>query len=108
MPPTTPAGRFDPIPNGPKSRRLYQLRQFPEGVFFEMEAGRDIIEIARDGARPEHTVWRPANIQAARPQDPVDLAQLSGRILWMQVLHQLIAKREVDAAVLRVDRDAWR
>jgi hypothetical protein len=36
----------------------------------------------------------------------LDLAQLGGRIVWTQVFHNLIAEREIDAAVLCVDRNA--
>src|SRR5207253_2177308 len=48
------------------------------------------------------------NIEAAGSQDSMDLVQLGGRIVWMQVFHNLIAEREIDAAVLRVDRNARR
>jgi hypothetical protein len=61
-----------------------------------MEAGRLVIKIAGNVVRSRHPTRRYAHISTARLQHAIDLAELIGGIIGVQVFQQLVRIGKID------------
>jgi hypothetical protein len=96
------------MPDFAKSDLPKYPSQFPNRVFFQVEAGRGAVEKARDIAGAAKAVGRDAQINFARNERAMDVLQLFECVVRMQMLHQLSAVRDVDGTRRHGNIDAVR